>query len=359
MGFTVRDLLPRIECMRPDLKMGEPERLTIAKAKHLMRECYLGQQTSLVYPVKAGVNQLLLSPDVKFKNPVTNGSLPSVPDIMTSAFGSSIHVDANKEVVPCVYGGARRSETAGIMDRSFNKLSANCLKVLRVKVVNFKNNNNSATFMGYVNGQANLPTVNSSMTGQFYINYGGAATDNNGDCWYCDGTQWNRYDQTTFSTMGQENWQSLNQWSNKNQFLKGNILSWSQRHGGVEILGSTTTSQVFTGMILEFYPTTRYDTAVEITYAGVPVDDYSDLDLGLPEEAKDPIVNGALADILALPGEHQNIQLSEIRREDWERGKSYMRALGATGLGGSAQYASPAFGGGYNSAWPHYYGGTW
>ena len=124
MGFTVRDLLPRIECMRPDLKMGEPERLTIAKAKHLMRECYLGHQTSLVYPVKAGVNQLLLSPDVKFKNPVTNGSLPSIPDIMVSAFGASVHVDANKEIVPCVYGGAKRAELPGIMDKSFNKLPA-------------------------------------------------------------------------------------------------------------------------------------------------------------------------------------------------------------------------------------------
>lgn len=109
----------------------------------------------------------------------------------------------------------------------------------------------------------------------------------------------------------------------------------------------------YNGQIVDIYPTHGYDSAVEIMYAAIPVGDIGDVVLNLPDEARDAIVNGALAELLAIPGQNQNIQLSEVRRTEYERLQDGLRAVGVLGMGGTAAYAPPLFGGAGNAFWPY------
>ena len=101
----------------------------------------------------------------------------------------------------------------------------------------------------------------------------------------------------------------------------------------------------FTGKIIDLYPTQGLDAAMEITYSAVPVGDIGSMYLNLPEEARDCIINGALAEILQIPGQDQNIQLADEKRIEYERLKSQLTALGVLGYGGSPQFAPTPFGG--------------
>lgn len=100
----------------------------------------------------------------------------------------------------------------------------------------------------------------------------------------------------------------------------------------------------YTGKMIDLYPTQGLDTAIEIIYSAVPVGDIGSMYLNLPEEAKDCIINGALFEILQIPGEFQNLQLSESKRVEYERLKSQLTALGVLGYGGAPQFLPTPFG---------------
>ena len=111
----------------------------------------------------------------------------------------------------------------------------------------------------------------------------------------------------------------------------------------------------YNGVIIDLYPTQTFDSAIEVTYAASPIGDVADIVMNLPDEARDAIVNLALADILALPGQNQNLILSENRRQDFERLKGALRAMGSIGTGGNAHFQSPTFGGRGNRYMPFYF----
>jgi hypothetical protein len=106
------------------------------------------------------------------------------------------------------------------------------------------------------------------------------------------------------------------------------------------------------GQIVDLYPMQGYDTAIEFLYAAIPVGDISDVVLNLPNEAQDAIIAGTLSEILAFPGQNQNLQYSEVQREIYERLKGSLRAIGVLGMGGAASFQAPPFGGRGNSFWP-------
>jgi hypothetical protein len=106
----------------------------------------------------------------------------------------------------------------------------------------------------------------------------------------------------------------------------------------------------YSGQIVDLYPTQGFDTAIEITYTAMPIGDIGDIELCLPMEAQDAIIAGTLAEILSIPGQHQNLQLAEMRRLDYERMKGNLRAIGVLGMGGNAQFQAPVFVGSF--IWP-------
>lgn len=110
----------------------------------------------------------------------------------------------------------------------------------------------------------------------------------------------------------------------------------------------------YTGMVLNLYPAPSYDTAFQIQYSCIPNGDIGNMEMNLPDEARDAIVDLALSDILAFPGQGQNLVMSENKRANYEQLKSKLAALGVLGQGGAAVFRSPRFGnrmGGFSPYW--------
>jgi len=109
------------------------------------------------------------------------------------------------------------------------------------------------------------------------------------------------------------------------------------------------------GMIVALYPQPDYDTAIELVCSTVPVGDIGNVELNLPIEARECIVAGALAELLMLPGEGQNIQLAQAKQLEFERLRSPLLALGVLGAGGSPTFVSPPFGGNGRRFLPYWF----
>jgi len=229
-----------------------------------------------------------------------------------------------------------------------------------------------------------VPDASDVVNGGFYIVYQGPVTVGTlnckgGDILQTNQLTWSLTPLENYDTLNQVNWQTSQTFNNRpksnwnsslnNGTTQTNVTqanAWSQRSGQIQttigpVAGTTVATPTFAqyaGTIIDLYPTQGYQTAIEITYAATPIGDIADVVLNMPDEARDAIVNLALADWLAVPGKEQNLILSENRRTEYERLKSGLRALGALGIGGSAQFKSPLFGGRGNRYFPFFYNPT-
>jgi hypothetical protein len=232
-----------------------------------------------------------------------------------------------------------------------------------------------------------VPAANNVVNGGFYIVYQGTVISDSTGTLVCKGgdvlqsnqTSWSLTPLENYDTLNQINWQTQNVYNNRpksnwnSSLVSGTTMtnvtqaqSWSQRAGQIQstigtvagITAPTAAFQVYSGMIIDLYPSQGYPTAMEITYAATPIGDISDILLDLPDEARDAIVHHALADWLEIPGKEQNLILAENHRQEYERLKGALRTLGALGMGGSAQYRAPLFGGRGNRYFPYFYNPT-
>jgi hypothetical protein len=229
-----------------------------------------------------------------------------------------------------------------------------------------------------------VPDATDVPNGGFYIVYQGPVQVGTlpckgGDILQTNGSSWSLTPLENYDTLNQVNWQTSMLFNNRpksnwnsslnNGTVQTNVTqanSWSQRSGQLQttigtvggVVANNPTFVQYAGTIIDLYPTQGYPTAVEITYAATPLGDIADVVLNLPDEARDAIVNLALADWLAVPGKEQNLILSENRREEYERLKSALRTMGALGIGGSPQFKSPLFGGRGNRYFPFFYNPT-
>jgi len=223
-----------------------------------------------------------------------------------------------------------------------------------------------------------VPDATDVVNGGFYIVYQGPVTVGTlyckgGDILQTNGSAWSLTPLENYDTLNQVNWQTSmlrenrpkSNWnsSQTNGTTQTNVTraaSWSQRSGQLQTtigngaIGNSPTFVQYAGTIIDLYPTQGFQTAIEITYAATPVGDIADVVLNLPDEARDAIVNLALADWLAVPGKEQNLILSENRRQEYERLKSALRTMGALGIGGSPTFKSPLFGGRGNRYFPFF-----
>jgi hypothetical protein len=253
-------------------------------------------------------------------------------------------------------------------------------------------NNNLGTISSSTTMYGNpMPAANNVVNGGFYIVYQGTVTDQTGtlackggDILQTNQSVWSLTSLENYNTLRQVNWQTMMLQNNRPKSswnasltagtVQANITeanAWSQRSGQIQsglVGGSsggfsgggipTPAFVTYAGMIIDLYPTQGFPTALEVTYAATPLGDIADIALNLPDEARDAIVHHALADWLEVPGKEQNLILAENHRNEYERLKGGLRALGALGLGGSAVYQAPLFGGRGNRYFPFFYNPT-
>lgn len=115
------------------------------------------------------------------------------------------------------------------------------------------------------------------------------------------------------------------------------------------------TFSTFTGQYIDLYPTQGQDSAIEIVYSAIPKGDIADTILDLPDEARDAIVNLALSNLLVIPGKYMNPQLSMTYRMQYENLRTGLRSLAVLGMGGTASFRAPLFGGLGNRFWPYFF----
>ncbi len=351
--------------MRPDLEVGLAERLTQEAAKRVFRESFLGQVITTVYPVGSNVNQIMLCRMIPYW-----GS--GVPNIVYPA-------DANKMILPTTWDGSLPDALSGINPTPAQKTAAEVLRVLQVRTVTLPFFSIGA-FQGWLFSSSVVPAATSVVNGGFYIVYQGPVTTGTlnckgGDILQSNGSTWSLTPLENYDTLNQVNWQTQDLYNNRpksswnSSITSGTTMtnitqanSWSQRSGQMQTtIGSNPAVPNFvsySGTIIDLYPTQGYQTAMEITYCATPVGDIADIVLNLPDEAREAIVNLALADWMSVPGKEQNLILSENRRAEYERLKGGLRALGALGIGGSPQFRAPLFGGRGNRYLPFIYNPT-
>ena len=365
-NFTVRELVIRVSLMRPKLDVGLAERLTQEAAKRVFRESFLGQVVTTVYPIPKNCNEIMLTSQIPYWNSGTN-----LPNYVQPA-------DLNKLVLPTSWDGSTPDFLSGVDPVAKQKTSAEVLRVLQVRTVTLPLFSVGA-FQGWLFPSSVVPAANTVVNGGFYIVYQGTVTVGTlickgGDILQSNGSVWSVTPIENYDTLVQTNWQtqqlqnnrpksnwnsSLNNGSTYTNVTQAN--QWSQRSGQMQtsvVNPITPTFPTYTGTIIDLYPTQGYQTVLEVTYAATPIGDIADVVLNLPDEARDAIVNLALADWLAVPGEDQNLILSENRRMEYERLKSGLRAMGALGIGGSPEFKTPLFGGRGNRYFPFFYNPT-
>jgi hypothetical protein len=229
-----------------------------------------------------------------------------------------------------------------------------------------------------------VPSAANVVNGGFFLVYQGTVATGTllckgGDVLQSNGSNWSLTPLENYDTLNQINWQTQQVYTNRpksswnssltsgptmNNITQSN--SWSQRSGQMQttigviggLIAANPTFAQYAGTIIDLYPTQGYPTAIEVTYSATPIGDIADIVLNMPDEARDAIVNLALADWLAVPGKEQNLILSENRRMEYERLKGGLRALGSLGLGGSSQFRAPLFGGRGNRYFPFAYNPT-
>ena len=237
-----------------------------------------------------------------------------------------------------------------------------------------------------------MPAAYNVLPGAFFIVYQGPVFDETGtlickggDVIQSDGSVWSLTSLENYDTLRQVNWQTQMLQNNRpksswnaslqagtNQVNITQANAWSQRSGQIQTTignlpavmndpvpdDTTPTFPTYSGMIIDLYPTQGFQTAMEITYSATPLGDIADVVLNLPDEARDAIVNLALADWLEVPGKEQNLILAENHRQEYERLKSALRTLGVLGMGGSPEFRAPLFGGRGNRYFPFFYNPT-
>jgi len=229
-----------------------------------------------------------------------------------------------------------------------------------------------------------VPDASDVVNGGFYLVYQGPVNIGTllckgGDVLQSNGATYSMTPLENYDTLTQVNWQTQQLQNNRpksswnssqtNGTTITNVTqarSWSQRQGQMQttigtiggLTAATPTFVQYAGTIIDLYPTQGYQTALEVTYSATPIGDIADIVINLPDEARDAIVNLALADWLSVPGKEQNLILAENRRGEYERLKGALRALGALGTGGSAKFRSPLFGGRGNRYFPFAYNPT-
>ena len=231
-----------------------------------------------------------------------------------------------------------------------------------------------------------MPAANNVVNGGFYVVYQGTVTDQTGtlvckggDILQSNQSVWSLTSLENYDTLIQVNWQtqmlqnnrpksswnsSLNAGTTRSNITQAN--AWSQRSGQIQttigaVAGITVANPTFAtyaGTIIDLYPTQGFQTAMEVTYAATPLGDIADVVFNFPDEARDAIVHLALADWLEVPGKEQNLILAENHRQEYDRLKSGLRALGVLGTGGSAEFRAPLFGGRGNRYFPFFYNPT-
>lgn len=207
-NFTVRDLLPRIVAMRPDVDPGLIERLTQEAAKRVLRESFLGQVVSTVFWLPAGTNQIMLCSQLPY---------------WASGQPNMAIVETNKVVYPTTWDGSTPDSLSGVDPNPNQKTPAEVLRVLEVRTIQppiFS----TAFFRGWLIGiQTSLPAASTIAAGGFFICYGtgpfvvngNTVYNQTGDIWQSDGTQWNLTTLEYYNTINQVNLQTVRKTTNQ------------------------------------------------------------------------------------------------------------------------------------------------
>lgn len=364
MGFTVRSLLARIAPMRPDLKdQGMVDYITQEVARRLMKDTFLGQTTQDVFYLPKGVDQVLLSASIPWWD--TTNYKP------TQTYVKSSHLGSSRMAVP---------SASLVQDSDPNqyqqKTPVDVFRVMRIRIARLPYSNiNQGNFISYWPAApgdtlAADPSLVSASAGDFYIAMtpgsatltdGSTLSWNAGDVIQSDGSAWTVFHLELFNTIPQSNQGTINQYTTQAQSPAGAPNRWTQMPGqmGFDVLKAGTPNTIsyttLTGMNMYLYPQTDYDTAIEFVCSTIPIGEIGDLELNLPMEARDCIVAGALAEVLQLPGEGQNLALSQAKQMEFERLRSPLLAMGILGAGGSPTFVPPPFGSRGGRFWPYWF----
>jgi hypothetical protein len=208
-------------------------------AKRVMRESYLFQTCSTVFPLKGNTGQLLLTPSLAFWD--FNYDTPSVID------GGSSGLDSNKAIYPSCWDGSTPDMLTGMDALPNQKTAAEVLRVLRVRIARVPYLP-SSTFLGWVvlspsSAPYVLPAPATAGAGGFYLIYGTATItdpDNNpydvktGDMFQSNGSEWLSMPIEKYNTLAQMNKQTVDRYSVRPQSNFNSTmcaLQWSQHYG--------------------------------------------------------------------------------------------------------------------------------
>jgi len=356
MSFTTRSLLGRVSKFRSDLPdSGVTEYFLQEAARRVMQDTFLGQIVQRTFFLPRRVDTILFTANIPWWD-VTNAqpNMAYVPNTNTYLTGTnSLGLDPNMMFLPACddYSTA----TSGQLD------PVDILRFTNLKIANAAISPSPGTgnFRGYFKA---IPSTTGWTMGDFIILMVGGSITQSSITSYWNG------DDVAYWNNATSMWTFLpaNQFINLAQQSAGNaehspsapvILPpqsnpsntypafWTQRSGRMAYLQSGANLYTgFTGMQIKLYNASSYDTAFQVQYSCIPNGDIGNMELNLPDEARDAIVDLCLSDILSLPGTGQNLILSENKRVTYEQVKSKLAALGVMGMGGSTTFHSPNFG---------------
>lgn len=362
MSFTCRSLLGRIQPMRPDVEPGQIDYAVQEVARRLTKEAYLMQVKQMPFLLQRNSDSVLFSPEAT--SVLVSNSYTGISNWFT--YGSYLWT-----ITEDIRIG--RDQVVPAMDLLNNPVDIH--RFMMVRAPNLATSTaNPAIFNDYYDANTDLsptlPSPSDAGVNGFFVVVAGATFSSSpylsglgpfgiGDVLQSDGTAYSLVTREQYITIPQANQTTVNQQGQQVQATNQFPFRWTQgisqkslpgRING-EIPGWASTPATYNGMAINFMPQTLSDMPIEVTYACVPIGDFGTQVLPYPVQARDTIIAGALAEILAYPGEGQNLQLSEAKRREYENGKAELRSLGVFGYGGSTMMSTPNLTSLYGAGW--------
>jgi len=364
MGFTVRDLFLRVSSYRPDLaKSGQLEFFLQEATRRVMKETFLANIVQHTFYLPKGVDQILFTSDIPgwdVGNNQPNMDYVPINQYLTDPDNKAI--TGNQMILPaCDVLSTINPAQPDPVD---------VLRITRMRVAQLAYGApGTGNFRGYF---AALPVATTWNQNDFVImtdngsttltNTGAVQVFNTDDVLVWSGTYWVYLACEQFNLISELNDPSYKGSNLSPQWPVGSVTGWSQKNGRMSwspaIGGGTRTSpsyQGFTGMLVNLYSASQSDTAFTIEFTSIPVGDFGNTELNLSDEARDAVVNCALADILLLPGEHQNMYMAQTKKMEYEQQKAALSAIGVLGMGAAPTFNAPRFTPNSGRLWPYYF----
>lgn len=363
MGYTVRDLFLRVSSYRPDLaSTGQMEFFLQEAVRRVMKETFLANVVQHTFYLPTGVDQILFTSKIPAWDVVNNQ--PNMNYVPVNQYitvgGNTVDISQNCMILPAF-------DTLSTINPA-QPDPVDILRITRMRVAQLGTGNPSS---GYFRGYAKtLPVATTFNQGDFVImvNNGTTSLTNDGtpqifnvdDVLVWSGTYWNYLASEQFNLISEMNGPSYRGSNLSPQFPVGATTGWSQMNGRMNYNPVSGTSlnpgyQGFSGMLVSLFSASQQDTAFIIDYSCVPVGDFGNTELNLSDEARDAVVNCALADILLLPGEHQNMYMASSKKMEYEQQKAALCAIGVLGMGAAPTFNAPRFTPNGGRLWPYYF----